>query len=77
MATSEKLASVMTAESENEKYSGDYYVYRKAKSYRIVTPLSTSHTCHSLVKDENGVKSEILLIFKAKVIKVTPSVLLS
>ncbi|NTU95292.1 MAG: hypothetical protein HGA52_04495 [Bacteroidales bacterium] len=75
MAASEKLGSVMRAVSTNKKNTGKYFVYRKGKSYRIVSPSNQSHTCPFLVQNEEGVKSKIWLIFKAKVKTVMPGAL--
>lgn len=67
-----QLTSVMTAISENENRSGDYYVYRKGNSFRIKSPSGYSYLCHSSVENEDAVKKEISTVFQAKVTKVTP-----
>jgi len=71
-----QLTCVMTAVSEHANRSGDYYVYRKGKNYRIDPPSGTHRLCHPSVLSEDAVKNEIYTVFQATVTKITPSSLL-
>jgi len=71
MAT-EVLDCIMTAESDKADHAGDYYIYRKGRSYLIGSPLNKKHKCHPKVKNIDDVKLEINTVFDAVVINVKP-----
>jgi len=48
----------------------NYWVYKKGRSIYISSPNGHEHLCHASVTGQNKVKSEILLVYQAKVVSI-------
>lgn len=46
----------------------NYWVYRKGRSIYISSPSGHEHLCHPSVAGQDKVKSEIFLVYHAKVV---------
>lgn len=47
-----------------------YFAYKKGSSFYIVTSEGYRHLCHSSVRDREGIKQEISLVFQTKIVKI-------